>query len=37
VDSYDINDYARSSECIGGAIDVLALLNGEMAYFRDTN
>lgn len=37
VDSYDINDYVREPKCICGAIDILALLNGETACFRDSD
>ncbi len=37
VDSYNINDWTRDPKCICGAIDILALLNGETACFRDTD
>ncbi len=37
IDSYDINDYVRDPKCIHGAFDILALLNGEIQCFRDTD
>lgn len=37
VDSYDINDWLRPPQVTRRTMDLLALLNGETQYFRDSN